>query len=350
MVKSHKGESISIKNLETDINDGSIFLDPEYQRDIVWSNKNQCSLITTILNGFFIPQIILKEQDDEGVKECVDGKQRLTSIHLFIRNEYSIVYDDNKKCFFKDLEKKTQRVFLNYKLTVIELSGYTDDEIIEQFQKIQFGEKLRPAELLYSRQDINCIVKLKEERFNVLLKKFTEIEYCSFKNTRKELFRRIINSLCIYQGTDAFSLKECIGFGSKIIKKLHTINNVDTINELYKNLETIYDFLSNNNYNSNELDILHLIHIAYNCADDSMKKVCKHYFQQKNEYDIADKRNPSGFPKNTEWYHDNRNSLCEKLLELRKNLIKKLLDEDINNPNNERIINIVDIPIDNNNN
>jgi uncharacterized protein with ParB-like and HNH nuclease domain len=71
------------------------------QRDVVWTETKQMGLIDSILHNFYIPPIIFCEQnpvslpvtqcsnivgvrfEEDGTERrtCIDGKQRLTSIH-----------------------------------------------------------------------------------------------------------------------------------------------------------------------------------------------------------------------------------------------------------------------------
>ncbi|MDA8592507.1 DUF262 domain-containing protein [Planctomycetota bacterium] len=60
-------------------------LNPSYQRDAVWPDKNSQALIDSILRGIPLPSVILNQRGDDGTtQEIVDGKQRLTAILRFI--------------------------------------------------------------------------------------------------------------------------------------------------------------------------------------------------------------------------------------------------------------------------
>ncbi|KAG8934132.1 hypothetical protein FRC03_001340 [Tulasnella sp. 419] len=67
---------------------GDIELEPEYQRDVVWPDIKQTKLIDSLLRNFYVPPIIFRvtEQDLNGHEKriCIDGKQRLTSLHRFM--------------------------------------------------------------------------------------------------------------------------------------------------------------------------------------------------------------------------------------------------------------------------
>lgn len=59
-------------------------LNPSYQRGVVWSDKESCELIDSVLRGIPLPSIILNQRAGDETLEIVDGKQRLTAILRFI--------------------------------------------------------------------------------------------------------------------------------------------------------------------------------------------------------------------------------------------------------------------------
>lgn len=86
-----------------------INLDVPYQRKIVWNEKQREYFIDSIINGFSIFPVTLnvvspKYNNDYGNNyewNCIDGKQRLTSIKMFAEGEFKI----NIKLKGKDEEK-----------------------------------------------------------------------------------------------------------------------------------------------------------------------------------------------------------------------------------------------------
>lgn len=93
--------------------------DPAYQRKSVWSEEKQSFFIDSILKNFPMPPIFLHQQiDDDSGKtkyDVIDGKQRLSSIIRFLKNEIpssdefenSPFYDAQiAGVYFKDLDQK----------------------------------------------------------------------------------------------------------------------------------------------------------------------------------------------------------------------------------------------------
>ncbi|KAG5650584.1 hypothetical protein H0H81_011723 [Sphagnurus paluster] len=78
--------NMSINEIHKLIHDGSVDLNPPYQRDVVWPESKQIALIDSLFRNFYIPPIVFAvTEDEEGqtIRVCVDGKQRLTSIQQF---------------------------------------------------------------------------------------------------------------------------------------------------------------------------------------------------------------------------------------------------------------------------
>lgn len=91
---------------------GVIFFDPDYQRDFVWTEKQQEDYI---LNLFYemaeIRPTIVEYYDESGdyVMEILDGKQRLTTLIMFL--------EDKIRCcghLFSELCESDRKFILNY--------------------------------------------------------------------------------------------------------------------------------------------------------------------------------------------------------------------------------------------
>ncbi len=91
--KSRELKSISVKEFIDDYV-YRIDLDADYQREKIWSRSDQEKLLDSIIQNIDIPKIYLaKVEDNENFDfECIDGKQRMTTLLSFIKPEPS---DDN---------------------------------------------------------------------------------------------------------------------------------------------------------------------------------------------------------------------------------------------------------------
>ncbi|KIM44233.1 hypothetical protein M413DRAFT_377417 [Hebeloma cylindrosporum] len=85
----------SVSTLHDWVDQGLVDLDAEYQRGIVWNELKQMSLIDSLVHNFYIPPIVFaveRRPDGSECRICIDGKQRLTSIHRFSKGDVSRPY------------------------------------------------------------------------------------------------------------------------------------------------------------------------------------------------------------------------------------------------------------------
>lgn len=57
---------------------------PLFFIDVVWPETKQIGIIDSVFRNFYIPPVIFAVntyEDGSETKTCIDGKQRLTSIH-----------------------------------------------------------------------------------------------------------------------------------------------------------------------------------------------------------------------------------------------------------------------------
>lgn len=97
---------LSLKSVADMIEIGSIDISPKYQRRERWSEQEESELIESFLMNIPIPPIYLAE-DQYGVYSVIDGKQRLTAIYRFLKNEFTLkkldLFDELEGIKFKEL-------------------------------------------------------------------------------------------------------------------------------------------------------------------------------------------------------------------------------------------------------
>ncbi|KZT54225.1 hypothetical protein CALCODRAFT_485737 [Calocera cornea HHB12733] len=150
---------VSTKMLFDEIESGEIDLDAEYQRDVVWPDKNQSKLIDSVFRNYYIPPVVFSRKDN-GIKEvkiCVDGKQRLTSIHKFMKGEIPFIErKTGKKYFWQQPLKKPKgwdllpeawkSEFLRASITTVSFISLSAAEERDIFQRVQLGMALTTPE------------------------------------------------------------------------------------------------------------------------------------------------------------------------------------------------------------
>lgn len=119
--------------------EGSLVLQPSFQRKLVWNNKHKENFIQTILSGFPFPEVYLSdgEIDLDNMKSktlVVDGQQRLNTIYQYIVNDEELVLKNTKR--FNQLTGDEKENFLDYPVVVRALGRISLVEIKEIFNRI----------------------------------------------------------------------------------------------------------------------------------------------------------------------------------------------------------------------
>lgn len=128
----------TIREIYKGMDDGSLVIKPDFQRNAVWSNKHKSEFIRTILMNLPFPEIYFASIESENVTEAktlvIDGQQRLATIYEYITGAES--FKPTKIPKFDKLAKAAQQAFMNYKVVVRELGSMDSKIIIEIFKRI----------------------------------------------------------------------------------------------------------------------------------------------------------------------------------------------------------------------
>lgn len=117
-------KEFTINDLISLIDKESIDLNPDYQRNYIWSPNDQKFLIDTIIQGYPLPSFFVY-LDKKGKYEMVDGQQRSKTIYRFVKGQITSSKSTGSK-FFKDLEPK-EILFYRLPFVVIENLAPTDN-------------------------------------------------------------------------------------------------------------------------------------------------------------------------------------------------------------------------------
>ncbi len=135
-----------------------IDLDADYQREKIWSRKQQLELIDSIVQNIDIPKIYLaKVKGNENFDfECIDGKQRMATLLGFFKPEP----DENPltvriagenytyKRLLKELPPLAKKIE-DFELTFVIYQNHGDEEFLREiFRRLQLGVRLNTGELL----------------------------------------------------------------------------------------------------------------------------------------------------------------------------------------------------------
>jgi hypothetical protein len=159
---THKTTTKSILDLKNLYDHGHLKLEPCFQRQSVWTERDRAKLIDSILRNYPLPAIFLYKRQEDGdlVYDVIDGKQRLESIFMFtgaMRGRFSTRthlpgMDSVESVDWYLLKRKgLQPLVTGYELPVIEVDGGIGD-IINIFVRINStGKALTRQEQRHAR-------------------------------------------------------------------------------------------------------------------------------------------------------------------------------------------------------
>ena len=142
-LKLHSSEP-DVQTLVRRIENGDIDLQPEFQRQEVWSKAKKKKLIDTILRDWSIPPIHLVRGVD-GRSEVLDGQQRLTALRDFVANRFSIdgtiepvdtAIQGLHGKFYRNLPDDVRRQVEGFPIRCFSITDYRPDEPSELFYRL----------------------------------------------------------------------------------------------------------------------------------------------------------------------------------------------------------------------
>ncbi|KAH7116956.1 hypothetical protein B0J11DRAFT_537976 [Dendryphion nanum] len=142
---------------------GKIDVNPEYQREVVWTADRMAGLVNSLMENFYIPPIILNRKtiadsdSEESTLVCVDGKQRLSSVRAFIQGLIPCHDRHGIKWWFciapgsvgkskRILPEEVRRQFLRKEFCSFEYQNISTEQEEDLFARVQMGMQLSAAE------------------------------------------------------------------------------------------------------------------------------------------------------------------------------------------------------------
>ena len=130
-------------------------LQPDFQRNEVWSKAAKIALIDTILLDIPIPKIYIKAimKDEKTYRVVIDGQQRLTAILEFLQNKFKlkrahITATDFENMKFKELPEEIRNKILSYKIDFNEIVNPSDDDVRDLYARVnKYTVQLNKQEL-----------------------------------------------------------------------------------------------------------------------------------------------------------------------------------------------------------
>ncbi|WP_315832944.1 DUF262 domain-containing protein [Bradyrhizobium prioriisuperbiae] len=143
-----------LKTVVDRINNEDIDLQPEFQRQEIWSPSKKKKLIDTIIRGWSIPPVFLVVRAD-GRMDVLDGQQRLAAIRDFVQNEFTIdgnITPSDPRVvalhgkYYRSLSRSDQRLLDQYTLRCFRITDYLPDEPSELFYRLNQPSMLTAGE------------------------------------------------------------------------------------------------------------------------------------------------------------------------------------------------------------
>ncbi len=170
-VKSQQRQ-YSIREICEYIDEKVIILDPDFQRDRQWSREQDSDLIESILMGLPLP-LFYFFSDKRGISQVVDGRQRLSAIHDFLNEKFSLIKTKILKQYegknIKSLPPEIASKFMRTQLLINEIQYPTPERIkYDLFDRVnRGGTKLNNQQMrnaLYLGKSTRLINKLSENQ------------------------------------------------------------------------------------------------------------------------------------------------------------------------------------------
>jgi hypothetical protein len=147
---------------------GELEVKPPFQRNPVWSERQQAALIDTILLEYPIPELYMQELTDSLGKQkhlLVDGQQRIRAVLAFLANEFELKEESPRwqSFMFKDLSEEDKKRLFEYNFVVRVLPEMPDEDVRAIFQRLNKNTMTLTAQELRHATYWGPFIKLMEE-------------------------------------------------------------------------------------------------------------------------------------------------------------------------------------------
>jgi hypothetical protein len=194
---------------------GLLNMDPPYQRRSVWNQEYKNFFVDTVLRDFPCPAIFFFEKvkpDGRSLFAVVDGKQRLSSLFEFVRDDFpvpdSMSNPEYQGKYFSDLSSEAKTAFWRYQFSVEYIPSEDETLINEIFDRINRNvAKLSAQELRHAKIDglfINEAERLAEWMNEKLPRNFPNIPD-RYKRQMKDVEFVSLLLLFVEQGPTSYS-------------------------------------------------------------------------------------------------------------------------------------------------
>ena len=129
-----------LRTLLTGIERQTLIPRPDFQRRLVWVNRDKLAFLKTVLDGYPFPEIYIAAGEvdtntGEGTELLVDGQQRLTTLYQYFRGSPELKLGQAIVPYM-ELSEEQKKAFLDYDVVVRDLGQLDIEEVKKVFQRI----------------------------------------------------------------------------------------------------------------------------------------------------------------------------------------------------------------------
>ena len=196
-----RSETRTVFEILRRIEKGSFVMDPDFQRDFIWSDDVQSRFIESVLMRIPLPVFYLAE-DENGRMIVVDGLQRLSTFRRFRNGNLNLKLKHQKLLHgkgFSDLSPKLQNRLEDCNLTL-----YVIDSKVPNRARLDIFERVNSGVPLTRQQMRNCLYMGPATRF-LRNEAETDIFLNATGNSLKTTTmrnREFVNRFCAFQLLD----------------------------------------------------------------------------------------------------------------------------------------------------
>ena len=130
----------ALGDLLSDISTKKLIPQPDFQRRLVWNNKDKCNFIKTVLEEYPFPEIYLATGEinhETGARTqlIVDGQQRMTTLYQYFKDSPDLILSKDITPYSK-LSPQKKDSFLQYSVVIRDLGKLPIEKIKKIFQRI----------------------------------------------------------------------------------------------------------------------------------------------------------------------------------------------------------------------
>jgi len=231
-------EQRTVSDIVKRISAGRYILDPDFQRDFVWSSQQQSRLIESCLMRIPLPVFYVAEADD-GRIIVVDGLQRLTTFNKYLKNDFPLsglgdgrTETSQENVFtgkrFEDLPLKLQERVEDTQLTL-----YILDAKAPQRAKLDIFERVNSGTPLARQQMRNCLFTGAATHWLAKASKSKEFLDATGGSLNKKTMRdrEAINRFCAFRLLGVEEYKgDMDDFLAKTLEKMNNFSSIELDN------------------------------------------------------------------------------------------------------------------------